>query len=108
MVRRNTYTVIAGFALGCSSELFQRLFPTRDPSIRDVLINCSGVILGVAVNHIVHVFLKCSDRRASSIDAEFAAANTTSADLLALGSHVRSYAPDHSPQPEEDTSPRRS
>jgi VanZ family protein len=101
---RRTYTVIAGFALGCSSELFQRLFPTRDPSIRDVLINWSGVILGVAISHIVHVFFRSSNRRASSIDAEFAAADMTSADLLALASHVRSYAPDHRPQSEEDTS----
>jgi hypothetical protein len=54
--KRTTWTVVTGFALGCSSELFQRLFPTRDPTIRDVLINWCSVLLGIGCMHLVDMF----------------------------------------------------
>ena len=36
-----------GAVVGCCSELLQRLFPDRDPAIRDVLINIGGTALGI-------------------------------------------------------------
>jgi glycopeptide antibiotics resistance protein len=47
--RRGAWVLLIGFAIGCSSELLQRLFPTRDPAIRDVLINWTGVLIGLLV-----------------------------------------------------------
>jgi VanZ family protein len=40
--------LIAGAITGCCSELLQRLFPDRDPAVRDVLINVGGTALGIA------------------------------------------------------------
>jgi len=39
--------LIAGAITGSCSELLQRLFPDRDPTIRDVLINVGGTALGI-------------------------------------------------------------
>jgi VanZ family protein len=36
----------AGLVAACASELLQRLFPGRDPTIRDVIINVAGIALG--------------------------------------------------------------
>jgi hypothetical protein len=49
--REAVLALTAGCAIGCCSELFQRLFPTRDPSIRDVLIHWSSVSVGVALSY---------------------------------------------------------
>lgn len=38
-----------GCAVGIGSELFQRFFPARDPSLRDVAINFAGTCLGVVI-----------------------------------------------------------
>jgi len=34
---------------GCASELIQTLFPKRDPTIRDVLIDVGGAVLGLVM-----------------------------------------------------------
>jgi VanZ family protein len=39
-----------GAVIGSCSELLQRLFPDRDPAIRDVLINVGGTCLGLAIS----------------------------------------------------------
>lgn len=41
--------VLIGLVAGTCSELLQRLFPDRDPSVRDVLINVSATVLGAAI-----------------------------------------------------------
>ena len=51
---------LCGTLLGCGSELVQRLFPDRDPALRDVLINAAGTAIGVAI-----VFLGARRRRRS-------------------------------------------
>lgn len=38
-----------GLATGICSELLQRLFPDRDPAVRDVLINLGATILGATI-----------------------------------------------------------
>jgi hypothetical protein len=73
---------LAGFALGCSSELFQRLFPTRDPAIRDVLINWSAVMIGLAANQAV--LRAVNSRRTQTEPTEYG----TAGDLLALQSAI--------------------
>jgi VanZ family protein len=88
MRHRTMYTVLAGFTVGCSSELFQRMFPTRDPSIRDVLINWSAVLISVSASHSVQAFARFFDSR--STETEFAGASPTT-DLIAFGLHVQSH-----------------
>ena len=88
---RTIYVVATGFALGCCSELFQRIFPTRDPSIRDVLINWSAVIIGVAASHGVCAFLKSINLQRAVIQSADA---SSTRDLLALEIHVRSNVVD--------------
>jgi VanZ family protein len=39
--------LLAGGITGSCSELLQRLFPDRDPAVRDVLINLGGTALGI-------------------------------------------------------------
>jgi VanZ family protein len=41
--------LLAGGFVGSCSELLQRLYPNRDPAIRDVLINIGGTALGIAI-----------------------------------------------------------
>lgn len=43
--------VLIGAGIGASSEAFQFLFPTREPSLRDVLINASATCAGVLAFH---------------------------------------------------------
>lgn len=38
-----------GLVTGICSELLQRLFPNRDPAVRDVLINLAATILGATI-----------------------------------------------------------
>src|SRR5207244_1358061 len=42
--------LLIAFAIGVSSEAFQALFPDRDPTLRDVMINFFGSTLGVAMS----------------------------------------------------------
>ena len=44
--RRLAEVVLLGLIVGSASEVLQRLFPGRDPAIRDVLINVAGTLLG--------------------------------------------------------------
>lgn len=39
--------LMAGAVIGSCSELLQRLFPGRDPAVRDVLINIGGTLVGI-------------------------------------------------------------
>ena len=82
--RRTALALATGWAIGCYSELFQRLFPTRDPSIRDVLINWSSVGAGVTVSYCLHQ-INQARRSIEVTTAEHAAGpENIGADLLAL------------------------
>lgn len=39
--------LMTGAIIGSCSELLQRLFPGRDPAVRDVLINIGGTLVGI-------------------------------------------------------------
>jgi VanZ family protein len=39
--------LLSGAAVGSCSELLQRVFPGRDPAMRDVLINIGGTAIGL-------------------------------------------------------------
>ena len=43
---RAGYAVAAGVLIAMSSEALQALVPGRDPNMRDVVINCTGVSIG--------------------------------------------------------------
>ena len=43
-------TLLAGLTVGVASELLQRFFPGRDPTIRDVIINVAGTAIGAAIS----------------------------------------------------------
>lgn len=45
-----TVILTLGLLAGSASELLQRFFPGRDPSIRDVVINLASTALGIAVS----------------------------------------------------------
>ena len=44
-----TLVVLIGLVTGTCSELLQRLFPNRDPAVRDVLINLAATLLGATI-----------------------------------------------------------
>ncbi len=50
MGHRTSLVLGVGSAIGICSELLQMLFPKRDPSLRDVLINITGIALGVGLS----------------------------------------------------------
>lgn len=50
MERRTSLVLGIGSAIGIGSELLQMFFPKRDPSLRDVLINVTGIALGVGLS----------------------------------------------------------
>jgi glycopeptide antibiotics resistance protein len=81
------WAIVVGAVVGCSSELFQRLFPTRDPAIRDVLINWAGVLIGVTTGRF------WSARLVPNPCDENAAAVSNS--LIALDAHVSKTAEVH-------------
>jgi len=39
-----------GLVVGTTSELLQSLFPGRDPTFRDVVINLAGTVVGAAIS----------------------------------------------------------
>ncbi len=41
--------ILIGLVTGICSELLQRLFPNRDPAVRDVLINLGATTLGATI-----------------------------------------------------------
>jgi VanZ family protein len=45
--------LLTGAAVGSLSEVLQSFFPSRDPALRDVLINIAGTALGVMINFCV-------------------------------------------------------
>lgn len=63
--------LLFGAFVGSCSEFLQRFFPGRDPAIRDVLINASGVALGVIV------IAAIANRRASSSEGSAEAEDET-------------------------------
>jgi VanZ like family len=85
--RRAWLAVASGFALGCCSELFQRLFPTRDPAIRDVFINGTGVGSGVILSFCCEKVFGVG-RASSPVRAEVCDSQTSVLDLLALSSRI--------------------
>jgi VanZ family protein len=90
--RRTTYSLIGGLALGVCSELFQSLFPTRDPSVRDVLINWSGIVIGLSLIHIVQGLMIGLSPRIVSPELEVAHPNSACDGLLALGQQLREHS----------------
>jgi VanZ family protein len=42
--------LLCGALIGCCSELTQCLFPSRDPALRDALINTAGTAIGAAAS----------------------------------------------------------
>jgi VanZ family protein len=47
------WILLIGAFIGTCSELLQNLFPSRDPAVRDVLINIGGTTLGVIVRVVI-------------------------------------------------------
>ncbi|HVX68026.1 MAG TPA: VanZ family protein [Bryobacteraceae bacterium] len=45
------HIVLLGAAIGTASELLQLLFPSREPAVRDTLINTAAVCAGVLAFH---------------------------------------------------------
>jgi hypothetical protein len=104
--RRTTYALLVGFCIGCSSELFQRLFPTRDPSLRDVLINWSAVLLGIGIVRSLSGGRRPSEPQTSGdLREELISVNLTSFDLLALGKHVQVHTVERDRAAEQVDSP---
>lgn len=88
-VRHRTICALTvGFAIGVCSELFQMLFPTRDPAVRDVLINWSGIVTGLSLIHIVKAFSTRTVAPLVSSEPELGHANSTGHDLLALAARL--------------------
>jgi hypothetical protein len=85
--RKAVLAIAAGWAIGCCSELFQRLFPTRDPSIRDVLINWSSVGAGRAISYCLH---QITETRSLNVKTagHLCGAENMRAELLALSLHI--------------------
>jgi glycopeptide antibiotics resistance protein len=69
--------LLCGTLIGCCSELAQCLFPGRDPAFRDVALNVTGTVIGVAVSLSRNVF-----RRRSSVRKDISAANSSSIDCV--------------------------
>ena len=46
-----TSILVIAFVVGICSEFLQRFFPDRDPAVRDVIINFSGALIGLGINH---------------------------------------------------------
>ena len=53
MERRTSLVLGLGSAIGIGSDLLQMFFPKRDPSLRDVLINVTGVACGVGLSKVM-------------------------------------------------------
>jgi hypothetical protein len=85
--QRTVLALAAGCAIGCCSELFQRLFPTRDPSIRNVLINWSSVGAGVAISYCLDQIKEARSLTVKTVGHP-ACAENIGADLLALSLHI--------------------
>jgi VanZ family protein len=45
------FIVLLGAAVGTASEVFQFVFPTREPAVRDALLNTAAVCAGVLAFH---------------------------------------------------------
>jgi VanZ like family len=85
--RKTLLALVTGCTLGCCSELFQRLFPTRDPAIRDVLINSCSVSAGVAIASCMQM-ITAAGRHASEAVGVSGYADRAIADLQALSFHT--------------------
>lgn len=51
--RKAAAILAAGLVVGSLAELFQFLFPGRDPAVRDVLIDLGGTAIGVMLSAVV-------------------------------------------------------
>jgi VanZ like family len=87
VLQRAWWAVAIGCALGGCSELLQRLFPTRDPAIRDVLINGTGVGLGVMISFCCEKVFDVG-RASCPVRAEGCDSPTSVLDIMALSSRI--------------------
>ena len=52
--RKKVLALVYGFGAACVDETIQRFVPNRGPSLRDVAIDTSGVIVGMALLILIH------------------------------------------------------
>lgn len=54
--RKIRFILMIGTVVGSTSELLQRFFPGRDPTVRDVCINIAATAVGALISHFVFRF----------------------------------------------------
>jgi VanZ family protein len=68
--KRPWYSLIGGFLAACVDETIQRFVPDRGPSLRDVLIDTSGVILGVILLLTGHAMIQAKRKKRRNVTNE--------------------------------------
>ncbi|MBQ7000535.1 MAG: VanZ family protein [Oscillospiraceae bacterium] len=69
MLRKRPYwPVLLGVAAACMDETIQRFVPGRGPSVRDVVIDSSGVLTGLILLYLGHTY--CKYRRNQSLERD--------------------------------------
>ncbi len=61
--KKKGIALLLGFAAACVDETIQRFVPDRGPSLRDVLIDTGGVLLGIGLLHLGHSYVKYKYRK---------------------------------------------
>ena len=56
--KRTAFPLLWGIAAACIDETIQVFVPGRGPGLRDVAIDCLGVLLGIVLLHLGHRYLK--------------------------------------------------
>lgn len=51
--RRPQLVLAAGAVIGITSELLQRFYVSRDPTVRDAILNVAGTLLGIVLCELV-------------------------------------------------------
>jgi VanZ family protein len=57
------YPFVCGTVAACADETIQMFVPDRGPGIRDVLIDCSGVLTGMILLYLGHTICKKKQSR---------------------------------------------
>lgn len=69
MLRKKPYwPALLGVAAACMDETIQRFVPGRGPSVRDVLIDSSGVLTGLILLYLGHTYCKYRRNRSPKQD----------------------------------------